>query len=445
LLEAIEARNLFLIPLDTTRTWYRYHRLFAELLRRELELADPAAARDLHRRACEWYRVEGSIPDAIHHAIAAGDIDRARELVASGWNEYFNQGRLGTVTRWLDSLPGRSVKGDPRLCVARAWLALDHGRLQEAGEWIEAADRASANGLVAEPDEPANADVGVLRAVHGYKVGELSAAHGAAMDVLQLAHEDSFPRTVAKLILGVTLYWNGELDRAAEVLADAAGDAEAQDNQLGQSYALGYLALIEADRGHPGGADRRGAEAIELSDSPGFSEHFVLMVGHLARSRAAEARGRLDEAEVDARRALELAGRGAGRLEVAAAHLALARVAHLRGAPDEARAQLREARRVLAECAEQGALAPALGAAERGLRMAPRGAALASPRPAEEVTDRELAVLRLLASDLSRREIAAALYVSQNTVKTHARAIYRKLDASNRQQAVSRARQLGLL
>jgi LuxR family maltose regulon positive regulatory protein len=442
LLERIERQNLFLVPLDTTRTWYRYHRLFGELLRHELESSNPGAVRELHLRACDWYRREGLVPDAIRHAAVAGDIDQARELISVHWNDYFNRGRLATVERWLETMPAGAVRSDPRLCVAGAWLALDRGRLEDAREWIESATEAS--GEDSNTDSVA-AEVGVLRAVHGFKVAELESAGVAALDVLELADQDSFAHTVARLILGLTLYWEGELSESAEVLRGAAEAAEAGDNDLGRSYALGYLGLVEVDRGAIDDAGRLGTEAIGLSDSPGFREHFVLMIGHLARGRAAKHAGRLDEAETEIRRAVELAGRGAGRLEIAAAMLALARIRQLRGDAEEAREALRHARVILDRCPQTGTLGRALKVAEGGLRVPARGTAGPRPGPAEELTERELAVLRLLPGPLSRREIADALYVSPNTVKTHAKGIYRKLDATSREQAVARARELGIL
>jgi LuxR family maltose regulon positive regulatory protein len=287
--------------------------------------------------------------------------------------------------------------------------------------------------------------VGVLRAVHGFKVGDLEAGRAAALQVLELAEESSFPQTVAQLILGVSLYWTGELDEAAGVLEEAARSARAGDNDLGHSYALGYLGLLEAERGRPAEAERLGRTAITLSDSPGFTEHFVLMVGHLALGRAAELNGSLNQAEAAIRRAVELGRRGAGRVEISAALLALAQVRHLQRDPDEARAALHEARAVLDGRQQGGRLASELRATERGLRQGAPGVALESPAPAEALTDRELAVLRLLSSDLSRRGIADALFVSTNTVKTHVKGIYRKLDASTRKEAVARARELGLL
>ncbi len=182
-----------------------------------------------------------------------------------------------------------------------------------------------------------------------------------------------------------------------------------------------------------------------MSAAPGFAEHFVLSIGHLARAYAAELSGRLDDAEQSSRRAVELSRRGAGRLEIAAAQLALARVRHLVGDRDEARAWLRDAGDVVEDCPDTGTLGPALAAAERGLAMAPRGGALKEPSAREELSDRELVVLRMLAGRLSRREIADSLYVSQNTIKTQVRSIYQKLDVSDRGSAVANARELGLL
>jgi LuxR family transcriptional regulator, maltose regulon positive regulatory protein len=444
-LRELEERNLFLIPLDHTRTWYRYHRLFRDLLRHELALATPTAGAELNRRASAWFEAAGLPSDAIAHAAAAGDVNRARDLVATHWNEYFNRGRLGTIDRWIARLPRREVSADPRLCVAGAWLALDRGQLVEARDWIEAAQAATGEGLV-----PANrlleADVDVLRAVYGFKVGSLADAMAAARAVLPLTEgaEESFPHTVAQLILGVALHWSGDAHRASERLTAAAELCERGGNDLGRAYALGYLALIAADAGEAVEARRLGEAAISLRDAPDFNEHFVLMVGHLALARVAELEGDLSGAEAEAARAVELARRGAGRVELAAALLELARVVHLGGARDDARRLLGEARETIDSCSDPGNLRERHATAERALR-APGSRAAATGGAADELTDRELGVLRLLATDLSRREIANALYVTQNTVKTHLKGIYRKLDATSREGAVARARELGLL
>jgi LuxR family maltose regulon positive regulatory protein len=434
MLREIEQANLFLVPLDTTRHWYRYHQLFGRLLRHELEQTEPELVPTLHRRARAWFHADGSIPEAIHHAIAGGEHAEAIELIAAHWNAFFNQGRLATVSGWLDALPDGAVEGDSRLCVARAWLALDLGRMDEVERWIEAAERRI-------PSE-ARAETAVLRAVHRFKIGDVGRAQRAAREALDLARPEAvFPRTAAHCILGNALYWSGELERAAEVLEEAVALARSAANDLAASYALGYLSLIRGELRELDAADELASTALALSDEPGFAEHFVTMIAHLGRARARERRGELVEAETSAARALGLGLRGAGQLEIAAAELTLAGLVRARGDEDAAAEQLGQARRRLAACPDPGRLARGVAVAERELHPAAR-------RPAasrEELTERELAVLRLLDSDLSQREIGTALYVSLNTVKTHTRGIFRKLDASNRGEAVTRARALGLL
>src|SRR5438874_1004810 len=110
-LEAIERSNLFLVALDARREWYRYHQLFGELLANELRRTDPARLPVLHHRAFDWLRDHGSPEEAIHHAVAAGELEDAAELIVDHWNGVFNHGRLATVTAWLDALPPATIEG----------------------------------------------------------------------------------------------------------------------------------------------------------------------------------------------------------------------------------------------------------------------------------------------------------------------------------------------
>ena len=182
-------------------------------------------------------------------------------------------------------------------------------------------------------------------------------------------------------------------------------------------------------------AEELASRALGKSGEPGFQRHFVTMVAHLARAKARLDGEDLDAEEEAAEQALALAWRGAGRLEIAAAQLALAECLRSRRADEEADELVREARELLHHCPDPGTL----GA------MVPTTAPAVEDAAAEELTEREQAVLRLLETDLSQREIGGALYVSVNTVKTHTRGIFRKLRASNRREAVERARALGLL
>jgi len=121
-LERIERENLFVVPLDMSRRWYRYHQLFGELLRAELHRSAPDLVAGLHRRAAAWFEAEGLIDEALGHLVAAGDIAGSADLIAADWVNEFNGGGLSTVSGWLDLLPDECVLRDPRLSVARAIL-----------------------------------------------------------------------------------------------------------------------------------------------------------------------------------------------------------------------------------------------------------------------------------------------------------------------------------
>jgi LuxR family maltose regulon positive regulatory protein len=443
-LERIERDNLFLLPLDTTREWYRYHLLFGELLRYELQRSHPEWVTDLHRRAHDWYRAQGAIPDAIEHAAAAGDVDDAVELIATHWNVYFNRGHLGTVDGWLSALPPETLSADPRLCLARSWLALDRGEIGEADRWIDAAEACIEADRDNAWDADVRADAAVLRSTHSFKAGDLGRAQEAARRVLLEPASAPFPKFVAQCMLGVTAFWHGDHREAVATLERALRVAESEGNELGQSYATGYLALARTALGDMEDASALSTAAISLSEAGGFSEHFVAMIGHLAAGRLQGGRGELESAEDTLSRALALARRGAGALELAVALIALAQVRQSRGDRAGAGALLVDAREIIDTCSDAGDLDRSLVAAEHAVRARRRGRSRPTTER-NELTDREIAVLRLLAGDLSRREIADALFVSLDTVKTHIRGIYRKLGAGTREEAVAGARRRGLI
>jgi LuxR family maltose regulon positive regulatory protein len=446
-LEEIERSNLFLVPLDTKRHWYRYHRLFGQLLRHELELREPGLAPRLHRRASAWHQGEGMVQEAVHHTLAAGDLEDAGELIARHWNAFFNEGRLATVAGWLDALGSEGVLRDPRLCVARAWIALDLGRLDDVGPWIEAASQGTSPGPMEDGTASLESATTILRAVHGFKTGDLGRAGKAARQALDLEPEGTrFGRVVAHLLVGVTLFWSGDRLEAESALAEAAELARRAENKLGAIYALGYLAVLRAELGELDEAEALVAEARSLFDDPGRAEHFVTMIAHLARGKLHAERGEAAAAGEAIARAVELSRRGAGLLEIAWALLELADVRLRQGDPAEAGKLLLDAQRVAERCPDPGALEDKLAAVEREIRIAPRAKpARTSSLPGEDLSDRELDVLRLMPTRLSQREIGASLYVSLNTVKTHTKSIFRKLGVSTREEAVARARELRLI
>ena len=409
LLDRIQRANLFLTPLDDEQRWFRYHQLFRGILRHELARLEPRRPAELHRRAATWFAAAGDVPAAVEHAVAAADTELAASLIADGWRPQFNAGHLRTVHGWLDALPPQRIAADARLAAARVWLALDAGRLADA-------DAALALAEAAGPEEP---EVRALRALLAYKNGDLRRAL-ALFEMLGPKLADRFLRTVRDLVTGVCLLWLGEFDRAAVSLRSALGTAQDEGNRLAEVYALGCLALAATESGDLAAAGER-LGAAERAVEPIGRHHFVAMFPALAAARLAAARG--EGATAESEQAVELGRRGAGRVELAAAL-----VAH---------GEFVEARTLLKSCPDPGPLV------REWLRLDQR------ERPSEpsldRLTDRELAILRLLPGTLTQREIAGALFVTPNTLKTHLRAIYRKLGAESRLDAVSRARALDLL
>jgi LuxR family maltose regulon positive regulatory protein len=442
LLAEIERSNLFLVPLDTKRSWYRYHHLFAELLRHELDRAEPELVSSLHRRAAAWLRADGHVSEAIHHSTLAGDFADAADLIALHWSAFLQRGQLETVVGWLDALPDAAVADDPRLCLTRAWIAVNEGRIDEVDRWIEAANRATALGPAGDDAVSFEAAAGMLRCIHEYLEGDVSGAIEAARSARELEPDENSPwRSVGCPVLGVALFWRGETAESAVTLEQAVRRARPAGNHLAVIHAHSCLAANDAERGEWQTATQLADTAIELGRQRGLDDHWANAMAYVARGKALEQQGELDEAERAIHRAVELARQGIAKAEIGYALLAYAQVQHDLARYDEARALVREARRAVESCPDPGVLVTMLARGERRLHVASPTRSPAS----EDLTDRELAVLRLLPTKLSLREIGSTLYVSLNTVKSHAKSIYRKLDASSRQEAVERARELGLV
>jgi LuxR family maltose regulon positive regulatory protein len=437
ILEELGRRNMLVEPLDERHDWWRCHQLFGDVLRRRARdaLGDEALA-TLHRRAAEWHRAHGEPQDAIRYALGAGDSALAAGLVADHWEERFNRGELTAVAGWLDALPEAELRHDPRLWLARLWTALDRGRLEEAQTQLATA-RDTATPAI-------HAWGVVLHALHAFKRGDLATAREGLSAPHDDVSGDAFRDTVGQHVRGLVAYWDGDPSAAAEHFSRAEALAAQDDNQLGRAYALGYLALLGVDAGD-GDLVRARLSAVDAlrEDDGAIGEHFVASVAALALGRQLARDGAYEAAVPALERAVALAARGAGRLEMAAARIALAQVHRARRRPAAAEMAINEARGILAACPAPGRLTNRLRDAEREVFGAAAGDALDPAR--DELTAGELAVLALLPGPLSQRQIGDELFISINTVKTHCRNIYVKLRAGSRKQAVGRARELGLL
>jgi LuxR family maltose regulon positive regulatory protein len=439
-LEKIERRNLFLVPLDMSRHWYRYHQLFGELLRTELRRSDPDLVAELHRRAATWFETEGLIDEALRHLIAAGDIARSADLIAADWVDEFNGGGLSTISGYLDLLPEKAVRQDPRLCVARAWIALSRGHLDDAAEWIESVETGTPNA-----DDGISARLVVLRAVHSFKTADVAAALEMARKAIALDLGEAPPgRSGAYCIYGAALYFSGDTQEAEVAFRRAVGLADKVGDRRARIYALGFLALISAERDQLAEAERHIRRASGSSRDLTHAEHLVDVMVSLAAAEVLAMRGDAAAAVTAADMAVMSARQGGAIPEVVKTLMVQAEVFQHVGEQQTAKTILEEVGTLVSGYADAGIVSTMLASAEPSVVVA-----VTSRNDgyvvAEQLTPKEIEVLRLLATRLSRREIGARLYVSLNTVKTHQRAVYRKLRVEHRSAAVSRARELGLL
>ena len=445
MLHELERSNSFLIPLDAKREWYCYHQLFGELLRHELALAEPEHARTLHRRASAWHREHGDPSEAIHHATAAGDVADASELILRHWIEFRNEARLETLLAWLDGLPPEAVADDPRLCLVRASTLQEVGLIAEADHWLDAAARGAAGGsLLAGPASVASG-VAACQAINQYFLGDASGIAETARPALELEEAGSdYWRSALLTTFGVSVFLGGEGRIASALLDEAVTSSEESGHSLALIHALGWCAVVHAEIGESGRAERvlDDTEALRRRQT-GLTKYFGMSMAHVARGKLLESQGRLSEADDVLARGIELARRGDAKFDLSYGLLTQARVKGGLGDRRAAKDMLHEARQTAESCADPGVLPELVAGAERRLRLAP-SRATRTPY-ADDLSDRELAVLRLLATNLTQREIGEALYVSFNTVKTHVKSIFRKLDVATRPDAVSRARELRLL
>jgi LuxR family maltose regulon positive regulatory protein len=282
LLERIERANLFLIPLDEERRWWRYHHLFADLLQARLRQADPERVTELHRAAAGWCEQHGLGDDAIHHALAAGDPDWAARLIERHLEEQILRRSEGaTMARWLAALPTAVVRSRPRLCFGQALTALLRGRAEEAEPLLDAVEQASGS-AGEEPYEPsvgrAASILANLPAVTAVGRADLARLRGdpegeaafARQALAQLTEQDGMQLgSFARYHLAMADWLGGRLEAAERGLAEVVGDRSAAGERYLAVRAGWDLAHLQQAQGRLGAALRTYQHGLELASEPG--------------------------------------------------------------------------------------------------------------------------------------------------------------------------------
>jgi len=342
-LESLEAANLFIVPLDGERRWYRYHRLFADLLRQRLGREHGQLVPELHRRASRWYEAGGLLPDAVSHLLAAGDTERAADLIDwTGW-AMLARGEMRALLGWLDALPQDLVDAQPQLSVLRAWAWALTGRWEGVEQSLWKGD-----------DRYVPGELDALQAYLASVRGDVSRTMALCQQALaRLPQEKWFSRSIVALSMGIAHFASGRPAAASEALREAIalsraagptymvlaamttlGHVQEMAGSLRQAVqtfrgslelattqgarplplaGLAYVGLAEVqyEWNDLDGALRSALEGIELTELGGFTSY--LLAGYARLVEIYQARG--DTA--GASRTLEKAERLAGRHDYA--------------------------------------------------------------------------------------------------------------------------------
>ena len=434
--------DVLLVPLDQPGQWYRYHYLFRDMLLAELDRLEPELMPALRRRAAGWCARNGLPEEALEYSIAAGDVDAAARLVVSLAVPAYRQGRGATVQRWLRWLDDRGEIGKrPMLAVLAALLAALAGRQAEAERWADAIDRWQ-DGAVSRPDDPpAKAWAALLRAMlcqDGVKQMLVDADEAARRFA-----EIGFVTPKPALMQGIARVLSGDLDGGEESLEAAVSLGEKVRAPEIAATALGERSLVAMARGEWSRAEVLAGQAGTVLSRAGIPDSFALLLVGAAQARTAMHRGDIPAARhklsgaqrlrPELTRALPYLAIQA-RIELIRVHMALADLA-------AARTLMREIDELLSDRVDLGTLAEEAEELRAQLSEQ-RGAIDLGESP---LTSAELRLLPMLATHLSFPQIAGEMFLSRHTVKSEAISIYRKLGICSRNQAVARARDLGLI
>jgi LuxR family transcriptional regulator, maltose regulon positive regulatory protein len=436
ILRELQHTNLFLIPLDAEGSWFRFHNLFGAVARSTLETEQPERVPALHSRAADWLSENGYVDAAIKHALAAGKSDQTASLVQASWLRYFDAGLVTTVRSWVRALESSGVADNTATVVTAAWVAALSGDKEELDRRVEQLSRVPDDGPLPDGTKSVESAMALIRGLvpSGGPIEMLAAARRAA----ELEWDWNTPwYSAANVALGHASYVVGDLETAIDVLPKAV-DSETAPAVV-RILALGALALAEAELGHFDRSRNFAEEAMEVVEARSVHALPQTSLAFTALGQSQAAAGKLEDAMATLEHGLHLRRKLPGLSPWPTIHhlLVMARVAIMAGDLPLARRLLGEVSPMIRQYPEgAGAMIARLEAAQKVLRESQ------AVRPTNgQLTAREMDILRRLAGSQSLSQIASDLYLSLNTVKTHTTALYRKLGARSRTEAVKIGRE----
>ncbi len=280
MLEDLERGNLFVVPLDTERSWYRYHHLFADVLHARLLAEYPDEVPDLHQRASAWFAERGLVEDAVRHALAAEDFDRAGYLMEEALSELSRTRQDGLLHMWMRSLPEPVVRRSPVLSMISSWSMLVAGNLDAAESRLDDVEAALAAGAQ-DPDlaarwaktddlRTAPATVSVYRAALAQARGDVAGTVRHARQVLDLARpDDHYLRGAGGGYLGLAAWAGGNVEEARSTFSEAVHSLHAAGRYVDELDTTIVLADMWVASGRPSRARRLYEQALQTATANG--------------------------------------------------------------------------------------------------------------------------------------------------------------------------------
>jgi LuxR family maltose regulon positive regulatory protein len=262
LLESVERANLFLVPLDNERRWYRYHPLFAELLRQTSPSSAETSVRDLHIRASQWYAANGLELEAFHHAVAANDVARAARLIEGEGLPLYFRGEAIPVRHWLESLPEAEFEARPSLWVTYASVLTMTGRLHDnIEEILQVAETALQDAAPDDKTADLLGQIAAIRAMLAVPKNQVETILTQSRRALELLHPDNAPmRTTTTWTLGYAYQVQGKRAAARAAYADTIAQSRKSGNimtEIAATTCVGQIQETETQAHQAGASFRR--------------------------------------------------------------------------------------------------------------------------------------------------------------------------------------------